>query len=811
MEELELDATNFWRQFDNSCRASYRDKTTSVYERVSLLVLFIWVSQRDSTLLQEHDLDPLERRAMAWWTQALLACEQQLRPAHAQLLDVGAVPEDFLSRVLHFFRQTGELSHRTAAYFFDYRFMRLAEREAGRSRLISHFSASLANTLIPQKSYFIDTFCETGDLFATGGNERWRRSPSSASDAYIFQDASFDLELRMRLSLHEKGPRTLRNLSFGERPSRGAFFRVDLPARKSLVSMFQGTRLKSLTNSLQALRLIQEDFGADTVLVITAGSERTASRQSFQDIRRSLLEHENIVAVIDFPKTPGVRTERTAWLVRSRPTSQSDTVLMINTAAIPAPANRQEYGALAEFCGRIVKTFLGEIIPSRWATSSHEDSAAHYRHLFDREFADGYRDIDGLCRLVSAREIERNGYRLQAQLYVQPVPNGASLSGIDGTPLVDLLRSSRNQGRTIYLIGNNGEGKSLLLRELAQFSNMYYRKIIGISCSVSDRFPLDNERSPGFDNFIYDGARTSDQATNLAHFATDVCRKFINIHRSPERLHLFDDILGLIDFNARRYLMPLKAGGSNLNRHPDWIMGQTIEVGSDASKNKALTGNINPSTMQIALMRSDSHGGITPFRNLSSGEQQIVSLVVKLIAHAENNCLFLIDEPEISLHVSWQRVLPSVLSAISQHFECDIIVATHSPLLISSVYDGSSICLSTSKQRLTQIDQRDLRSVESVLFNGFRTHTTNNRLIHERCATIVAEAIGIMNCENPEETKLQQLLYELSSMRRRVREASGQLDKSGIDRSLEVIRTAREAIQQLTNLRPHSPIEESST
>lgn len=808
MEELELDATTFWRNFDSSCRASFRDNTTWGYERVSLLVLFAWANQNITAPLQRHDLEHPKDRAVDWWRHELRDLHHQLHLTKAQLFDLEALPKEFLSRALHFLLQAGGLPHRIAAYFFDYRFMRLAERENGRHRLVSHFSASLANTLSQPNSSFIDVFCETGDLFATGGNERWRKPLSSVSNAYIFQVGSFDLELRMRLSLHERNSHALHKLRIGERSDPDAFFRVDPPPRRTLPSFFEDGPFHGIANSLQVLGLIQREFGANTILVVTAGSERTSSQRSLLNIRRTLLDEETLVAAIDFPKTPGARAGKTAWLVRSRPARQGNDVLMINAGALAPPTNRQEYGSLAEFCGRVVKTFLGEKVSSRWATSSHEDSAAHYRHLFNREFSNGYRDIDGLCRAVPAEEVRYHGCVLQAQQYVLPPAHGASLSGIDGTPLIDFLRRSPGDGRTIYLIGNNGEGKSLLLRELAHVSSSDHRKTIGISCSTSDRFPLRRESAPGFDNFIYEGSRTSDQAANLTRLATDVCRKFLKIHRSPERLRVFDDTLRLIDFNARRYLMPLRAGTSGLDGQSDWVMDHTIEVGNDASLNQYITENVNPSIMQIALMRSESYGGITPFRNLSSGEQQIVSLVVKIIAHAEHQCLFLIDEPEISLHVSWQRVLPRVFSVISHHFSCDILVATHSPLLISSVSDGSSICLSASKQRLTQIEPRDRRSVEGVLFNGFRTHTANNRLIHERCATIVSDAIGIMNSDNPDKARLQPLLSELGAMRRRVRDAAEQLEKAGIDRSLEVIRTAREAIQELTNLRASAAVEE---
>ncbi|WWW36388.1 AAA family ATPase [Stenotrophomonas rhizophila] len=809
MEELELDSSTFWRDFDSVCRSAYRDSTKHQYERITLLVLYIWANRRNEELLHETDLAPFERMTTTRWVGQLRHVREQLNLTKSQLVHVDSVPAEFITSAFRFLSGVQEIHGRTAAYFFDYRFMRLAEQETGRHRFLSHFSASLANTINPPKFRLVDVFCETGDLFATGGNERWRRSLSSFAHSYIFQVGSLDLEVRMRLSLHEKHTNVLQMLRAGERSSRAALFRVDPPARRTFSSLLSGSVFEDISSPLHMLTNLQSDFGAQTILMVVAGSERTTNRHAILEVRKSLLEEGMLAAVIDFPRAPSNRVDRTAWLIHSNPVGDRNAVLMINANAMEAPSSRQEYGSLAEFSGRIVSLFLDERISPRWATSSHEDSAAHYRYLFDREFANGYRDVNGLCRVVSTREIEASGYVLQAQQYVMAAPESTSLSGIDSTPLLDLLHPSAGSGRTIYLIGNNGEGKSLLLREIAQLSSIHQRKTIGISCSTSDRFPLKSDGTPGFENFIYEGTRTSDQVSNLKRFATDICRKFIQIHRCSERLHVFDKVIGLIDFNARRYLMPLKASGNPPNSRGDWIIDHTVEVGSDALVNQERTDGINASSMQIALMRSDSNGVITPFRDLSSGEQQIVSLVVKIIAHAEQRCLFLVDEPEISLHVSWQRVLPRVLSVICRAFSCSILVATHSPLLISSVSGSESVCLSARRQRLIPILPPDRRSVESVLFKGFHTHTANNRMIHERCAVIVADAIGIMNRQLPDKERLRPLLSELGDMRRRVSEASEQLDRAGIERSLDVIRTARQAIQELTSAVPNSTAEEA--
>ena len=74
-------------------------------------------------------------------------------------------------------------------------------------------------------------------------------------------------------------------------------------------------------------------------------------------------------------------------------------------------------------------------------------------------------------------------------------------------------------------------------------------------------------------------------------------------------------------------------------------------------------------------------------RKLSSGEQQEIVLFYKLIFDVEENILLLIDEPEISLHILWQKKFMDDLLNIINHKKIKVIVATHSPQIISNHLD----------------------------------------------------------------------------------------------------------------------------
>ncbi|CNI08190.1 cytochrome c biogenesis protein CcmA [Yersinia thracica] len=70
--------------------------------------------------------------------------------------------------------------------------------------------------------------------------------------------------------------------------------------------------------------------------------------------------------------------------------------------------------------------------------------------------------------------------------------------------------------------------------------------------------------------------------------------------------------------------------------------------------------------------------------NLSSGEQNQIVLFYDMIFNTKENSIVLIDEPEISLHVAWQKEFLDSLQKILKVNHIDkVIIATHSPQVIN--------------------------------------------------------------------------------------------------------------------------------
>lgn len=68
---------------------------------------------------------------------------------------------------------------------------------------------------------------------------------------------------------------------------------------------------------------------------------------------------------------------------------------------------------------------------------------------------------------------------------------------------------------------------------------------------------------------------------------------------------------------------------------------------------------------------------------LSSGEQHQLILLFDLLFEVSPNSLILIDEPELSLHVAWQKSFIDSLRSIIALNSFDVVLATHSPAVLA--------------------------------------------------------------------------------------------------------------------------------
>lgn len=66
---------------------------------------------------------------------------------------------------------------------------------------------------------------------------------------------------------------------------------------------------------------------------------------------------------------------------------------------------------------------------------------------------------------------------------------------------------------------------------------------------------------------------------------------------------------------------------------------------------------------------------------LSSGEKQLLLILLKVFLKEDKPFILLMDEPELSLHIEWQRQLIEAIQILNKN--CQIILSTHSPSIFA--------------------------------------------------------------------------------------------------------------------------------
>ena len=76
-----------------------------------------------------------------------------------------------------------------------------------------------------------------------------------------------------------------------------------------------------------------------------------------------------------------------------------------------------------------------------------------------------------------------------------------------------------------------------------------------------------------------------------------------------------------------------------------------------------------------------------PLEKLSSGEQNELVLFYELLFKCDSKDLILIDEPEISLHLTWLQAMIGDFKRITKENGASLLIATHSPDFIGDNYE----------------------------------------------------------------------------------------------------------------------------
>lgn len=267
----------------------------------------------------------------------------------------------------------------------------------------------------------------------------------------------------------------------------------------------------------------------------------------------------------------------------------------------------------------------------------------------------------------------------------------------------DVLLSSIQHGNVYFVTGKNGTGKS---RFFSYATREYFQgqidkgsninKIICMSGTMHDKYPPEIYRkSISSESVIYLGNKVNNNmVSDTAPFRV-LCRYIlINVYNQGQASACVNELIlnALQRLNFEKTVIFKFRYGKNRKAEVFSSVSSELIVNLiDDTNDLNLIGKYLQHLEAGDILLSD----VSFFRNdiayglseLSSGEKQYALALLGLIYCGCPNCILFYDEPENSLHPSWQLSIVNDLSIIAEKLfpNSILIVATHSPLITSSV------------------------------------------------------------------------------------------------------------------------------
>ena len=202
-------------------------------------------------------------------------------------------------------------------------------------------------------------------------------------------------------------------------------------------------------------------------------------------------------------------------------------------------------------------------------------------------------------------------------------------------------------------------------------------------------FELDSDFLLRFSNSISEGVSTS--IDNLKQRLIGVqsrLLKYSNYNLVPVETIVHNSFNEGIIKNEDLVLLKLYIDDMLLKLDPIENLYIKIKIFEDVINESILSFKKISFNRQDGFCFISSNGDKIDYRLLSSGEKNQIVILFNLIFKSKGNDVVLIDEPEISLHVAWQkRFIDTILKINKINLFENIIISTHSPTIIGSHWD----------------------------------------------------------------------------------------------------------------------------
>lgn len=175
--------------------------------------------------------------------------------------------------------------------------------------------------------------------------------------------------------------------------------------------------------------------------------------------------------------------------------------------------------------------------------------------------------------------------------------------------------------------------------------------------------------------------------------------------------------------------------------------------------------------VRIKVKKTNVDGSIT-FKELSEGEQQLLTVLGLLKFTKDEDSLILLDEPDTHLNPLWKwRYLEFLDKVVQRPKSTQIILNTHDPLVIGGLKKEEVRIFRTTKEGKLEVEQPEFDprglGVEGILTSElFGLPTTideyTQEMLNERNNLLVKQQKGQLNEE--EQAKLRKIFDKLESL-----------------------------------------------
>jgi predicted ATPase len=173
---------------------------------------------------------------------------------------------------------------------------------------------------------------------------------------------------------------------------------------------------------------------------------------------------------------------------------------------------------------------------------------------------------------------------------------------------------------------------------------------------------------------------------------------FLEKYHQLEMLGIYSDSLKYADYTDNRQYLTifLEDFEQRINIYKEIISKSSLF--NDMLDDKKLTNKKITINKDEGFFVLADGGQELELSSLSSGEQQEIIFLYELLFKTGDDALVLIDEPETSMHIEWQRqFIPDLKKIRHINNNLSFLITTHSPQIIGNDWDLTADLFDLSK------------------------------------------------------------------------------------------------------------------